>query len=328
VKAGYRGTEGMLAIALTNLPYHLTDRDNPHSVTAEQIGAATVEQLEDLAKKGGINPNLLDNWYFGNPVNQRGQTSYSGSGYGIDRWKSINDTSSYSLSDEGLSVTAGNFCHVQLLENVAELVGKTVTVSIFFQENTATTSIAISRVVGGTTASPSIVAMSGKTKGVLSGTFVVEDDLEGICISNTPAFDGSIKIVAAKLELGSQQTLAHQDDNGNWVLNEIPNYGEQLIRCKRFYRVCNGGLVGVCLGGFSYFYLPQDVPMRTAPSISVITLGTVRCAGKSLPIMNFLLGGVLGNVIIFTTVHESDFDLDNNACALPHQTSFALEADL
>ena len=26
------------------------------------------------------NPNLLDNWYFGNPVNQRGQTSYSVNG--------------------------------------------------------------------------------------------------------------------------------------------------------------------------------------------------------------------------------------------------------
>ena len=34
---------------------------------------------------GGVNPNLLDNWYFGRPVNQRGQTEYSGDKYTVDR---------------------------------------------------------------------------------------------------------------------------------------------------------------------------------------------------------------------------------------------------
>ena len=42
---------------------------------------------------------------------------------------------------------------------------------------------------------------------------------------------------AAKLELGTTQTLAHQDENGNWVLNEIPDYGEQLARCQRYYQL-------------------------------------------------------------------------------------------
>ena len=32
------------------------------------------------------NQNLLDNWYFVDPVNQRGQTEYE-SGFGIDRWR-------------------------------------------------------------------------------------------------------------------------------------------------------------------------------------------------------------------------------------------------
>ena len=37
------------------------------------------------------NPNLLDNWYFGNPVNQRGQSAYSqiGATYTVDRWKNL-----------------------------------------------------------------------------------------------------------------------------------------------------------------------------------------------------------------------------------------------
>ena len=47
----------------------------------------------------------------------------------------------------------------------------------------------------------------------------------------------TVTILAAKLELGSQQTLAHQDENGNWVLNEIPDYGEQLARCQRYFQL-------------------------------------------------------------------------------------------
>ena len=36
--------------------------------------------------------------------------------------------------------------------------------------------------------------------------------------------------------MGSQQTLAHQE-NGVWVLNEIPKFGEQLAACQLYYQV-------------------------------------------------------------------------------------------
>ena len=49
--------------------------------------------------------------------------------------------------------------------------------------------------------------------------------------------DSSFRVIAAKLELGDTQTLAHQDENGNWVLNEVPNYQEQLTRCQRYYQI-------------------------------------------------------------------------------------------
>ena len=43
-------------------------------------------------------------------------------------------------------------------------------------------------------------------------------------------------IFAAKLELSDRQTLAHQEGD-KWVLNEVPNYGEQLARCQRYYQL-------------------------------------------------------------------------------------------
>jgi hypothetical protein len=42
----------------------------------------------------------------------------------------------------------------------------------------------------------------------------------------------SISIAAVKLELGSTQTLAHQDADGNWVLNDPPpDKGMELLKC-------------------------------------------------------------------------------------------------
>ena len=55
--------------------------------TARKIGSANFDGSENitLAQMGVSNPNLLDNSDFINPVNQRGQASYTG-GYCIDRW--------------------------------------------------------------------------------------------------------------------------------------------------------------------------------------------------------------------------------------------------
>ncbi len=46
--AGYTGTEQQLSQSLADLPGHLADKQNPHSVTAQQVGAATPEDLAAL----------------------------------------------------------------------------------------------------------------------------------------------------------------------------------------------------------------------------------------------------------------------------------------
>lgn len=42
---------------------------------------------------------------------------------------------------------------------------------------------------------------------------------------------GYIDIRAVKLEFGTEQTLAHKE-NDIWILNEIPDYEFELLRCK------------------------------------------------------------------------------------------------
>lgn len=80
---------------------------------------------------------------------------------------------------------------------------------------------------------------------------------------------GAVTVKAVKLELGTKQTLAHEDANGNWVLNEIPNYTEEFIKCQRYFRVFDE----IRSNGNSSPYVPVYLnysDMRAAPNVSLV----------------------------------------------------------
>ena len=79
---------------------------------------------EAVAQIGWSNPNLLDNWYFADPIDQRGKGGYTGQGYGIDRWSG----GTYTLRKGHLELSEGMMC--QRCQYGTFLVGKTVTFSV------------------------------------------------------------------------------------------------------------------------------------------------------------------------------------------------------
>ena len=179
------------------------------------IIAANETNVELVSLPHICNPNLLDNWYFGNPVNQRGQTVYSGEGYGIDRWKVENSTT-IKLTNNGLVITTTNDNGItQNSEQLQYLLGKIVTFSML----TASGLFVLTFDAGG---------ISG---GLSLSQFEIYSTSSWLLYIRHVGGGDSEDILAVKLELGSEQTLAHQDANGNWVLNEIPDYEEQLYRC-------------------------------------------------------------------------------------------------
>lgn len=214
-----------------NTPQTLTDAQKQQA--RDNINApAPYEAGDNIAITGRIittkafpcNPNLLDNWYFGNPVNQRGQTSYTGGGYTIDRWRLFVDNVSAVLNG-GVQCPALSFFHQLLEQQIMDaLDGRAITLSALLKNN---------RLLSGTW----IVDNS-----VTADTMIAEN--ETIVLFRSPwagnawgvYFKAADDVLALKLELGSQQTLAHQE-NGAWVLNQIPDYGEQLSRCQRYYQV-------------------------------------------------------------------------------------------
>lgn len=203
------------------------------------------EEIDALLGKAGnsvqwaCNPNLLDNWYFGNPLNQRGQTEYNIMSYAIDRWRTWSESASAWLKivDGGIQVA---YTFFQYFEKwlIDALLGKNITVSILFADgklfyttgyiSKSVSSYCVVAVNHGGIAHVAIGVDPSNTADAAINYFRVAVASNGV-LSGT--------ILAIKLELGSQQTLAHQDADGNWILNEIPDYGEQLARCQRYYQL-------------------------------------------------------------------------------------------
>nr|DAG64395.1 MAG TPA: tail fiber protein [Caudoviricetes sp.] len=174
-----------------------------------------------------VNPNLLDNWYFANPVNQRGQTSYTGAGYTVDRWR-IGSSGTLIVHGDYITFNAGDATILRNLEEQLEHIPVgTYTLSTLMANGNGA-----NLVIGSdnTYISQPIVS---DTKHLVSMTFT-RKNAESVCTVFLQCPNKDVAFYAAKLEFGSTQTLAHLE-NGNWVLNEIPDYGEQLRRCQRYF---------------------------------------------------------------------------------------------
>lgn len=229
-----------------NAPQTLTDAQKAQA--RANIGApAPYTAGEGIAISGSViatkvqpcNRNLLINWYFGNPVNQRDVSgTISSAGYFLDRWKLV--SGSVTISTDGITL---NGTIQQVLETAP--VG-TVTASALTQ----------------------------------AGVGEVVPTYDSASKTVTVTADGK-KLVAVKLEMGSQQTLAHQAD-GVWALNEIPDYGEELTKCMRYLQIIsapydtsgNGVAIGYANNTVDLWVpIPLVVPMRISPTPAIPTGG-------------------------------------------------------
>lgn len=214
-------------------------KDNPHGVTVAQVG--------------GCNPNLVENAYFGNPVNQRGLSVYdtsSSAAYVFDRWWSIFAKSTLLDGRVLIESTHGSYGGAvrQPLSFPRRFVGKKATLSILVKNMTGTGSVGLVR-ANGINSGMAVVCNKALSAGMNVITADIPDDVGSetypmLMVSMSSSVGGSLEVVAVKLELGTEQTLAHQDENGNWVLNEIPNYAEQMAICKQYDPV-SGAYIGL-----------------------------------------------------------------------------------
>ena len=206
---------------------------------------------------------ITSSYYYATPGNVvRGYTGTNT--YTIDRWKTDNTVT---VIDGGITVERAGayYLLVQYFEDslVKAIAGKTVTYSALTTDGLFT----------GTTTCPTDVSAIWDSDNAVQGNLLM--DIYGNangkkCFRLYSTVDGTeATIIAAKLELGSVQTLAHQDANGSWVLNEIPNYGEQLCRCQRYLRPAGTQFITSQASGNIYgsVVMINSYPMRAVPSI-------------------------------------------------------------
>lgn len=193
--------------------------------TTQIATTAFVEQAKNTrVPVYGMGKNLLDNAYFLRPVNQRGQSSYSGAVYGIDRWKNNNGSSSVALSSDGLTLTA-SIQYASFLQRVSTEIpaGTQCTITVLYGSGS---------IQSNTFAWPSsgnyYITAIGST-----GFYLTTNSTTVLAIARSTNGSASIILKAIKLELGTEQTLAHRENNA-WVLNEIPDYEEELTKCQRY----------------------------------------------------------------------------------------------
>lgn len=186
-----------------------------------------------------IHPNMLDNWYFVGggsqqgggqfPINQRGQTSYSSSGYTIDRW--LSEGMSVAVGSSSITITNNtewSIWFTSIQQNVPQNI--TLTGSVIVTAYSGTILFVMQQRSGSQNVFSTAVSKTGLLTGSGQATTSNQYNFGFYMTSGS-----SITITACKLELGTAQTLAHQE-NGVWVLNEIPNYSEELAKCQRYYR--------------------------------------------------------------------------------------------
>lgn len=215
------------------------------------------------------NLNLMDNWYFiggGSqqgggqlPINQRGQTEYVGAGYTIDRWNA-NGYGKIELGSDGIVMTrAGTYYRiVQKFDDYTSFAGKTVTLSMLMDADLFFATFTIGGTGGdGVTIAPNI------------NVYSLGESLPLAIQLNQDGSSGKIK--AVKLELGAQQTLAHQDADGNWVLNDPPpNKALELAKCQRYAKIFRQHEVFTVLRvnpNYIDFLVPVGIKMRSTPTI-------------------------------------------------------------
>ena len=245
------------------------------TLTGENIAVSTADPTPiSGAVKYRTNPNLLDNWFFGRPVNQRGQVEWvsSASAYVpcVDRWNWFGQYvagSTLKLLDDGLQLigepnVAGLYQHIsQKIEKDRLPIGAAVTLSALVKSESDASIILCIDDKNYTT-----VAVKANVWELITYTLNAPSVEQTYNISiqwNTAGTTFTVK--AAKLELGSTQTLAHKE-NGVWVLNEIPDFGEQLRRCQRYCRPIPHKL-DICVVGETYYAYTEESfeEMRVAP---------------------------------------------------------------
>ena len=234
---------------------------------------------------------------------------YVGPGCTIDRWRAANSLTQL-ITEDGirLVMTQGRQLR-HVFEDLSSFDGRSLTCSALFADGTiATGTIKFDASV------TSWDLHTFFTKGNLRVLMATAESCLALhCINSSTGVDETIK--AIKLELGSQQTLAHQDADGNWVLNgPPPDKVLELAKCQRYQLVINAkrrsnvyfGMANAYGGNKAFVYVPTPTTMRVVPTCSVLGDVSVRTGTTNYKITGLSGYNVMENAVMLSVFTEEE----------------------
>lgn len=254
---------------------------------------------QQIDQAGGLGKciNLFDNPHFGTGViNQRGTTGESdntaagGFHYLLDRWWMFSH-GTWSLTPEGIKLdNVGSYKYWSLAQSTERFGPKTgltfrcpVTVSILFNNTCYSITIGLSNLLAAELRRFQMgygIVLSYRFTGTNTTYPTFEFRFYSELLVNN---GGSITIKAAKLELGTEQTLCHREANGDWVLNDPPpNPALELLKCQKYQiQIVNSfwktksGFVGTGYGDVaSRAYITIPLPAKCDGNPTLVYSGT------------------------------------------------------
>ena len=219
-----------------------------------QVKGPIASDGADNFSSAGSNRNLLDNPFF--TINQRGQASYTGAVFGVDRWTMAGASGSVVVNSGYLTISnvAGS-PYLQRLARELKL-GKTYTASILLNDGT------VNSVTFTTSTQKEYVYQLGNYYFELDARSAYAPNYRFMIYGNST---WTMDIVAAKLELGSVSTLA----------NDVPpEYGTELAKCQYYCPVIDFPTYGSIAVGYAtssttaYFIISLPANIRTLPTMT------------------------------------------------------------
>ena len=209
--------------------------------------------------------NLLDNSDFTNPVNQRGQNSYTGDFiHTIDRWKLGNNGESVEVLDKSIKLTSNNYGFIY--QSLPKLCKGSYTFVCKFTNNTGTIALTNYWTDNGLATSQSSSDPSGK----IYLNFTLDEDVTD---------PGYTFLRISLTTVGSVELLNTALYKGEYTTDILPEYkskgyGVELSECQRYYQqyegiycdVINSTDIHIVHVPFSY-----ATPFRIKPTVNITT---------------------------------------------------------
>lgn len=255
-QSDYSGAQVDEAVGKALNPDAAPTADSTNLVESGGVASAVSAVQNTVSRR-----NLLDNWFFANPVNQRGLTSYStNNAYCIDRWK-YTGAIPMTLQSDGIRLgdTTSNVVTIirQIIDNPQLYAGKTMTYSVLVKDLSGTDNAKgfIRWYVNDVEQTASIIAGELTTL-----TLTIPSSPTSLCFDIGTYWNRAFTAVSAKLELGSISTLAN---------DAPPNFAEELLKCQRYFQIYRTQALRPTYG----------VDFRPVMATDTPTLGTITIGG-------------------------------------------------